>query len=586
MKKNLLLFFSCMLVCVCTMGQWSNDPAVNNRITPEDMSLYDTEIKTSKDDITYVLFSHPNNNGTVTKLQIIDKDGNLLFPEEGKVISNERTRSYNMVNDLLFVDDDGNALIVVSDRRNASPESDDLSYTLYKVDPTGEMLWGEDGIDLEQGRTNKIEAQMKIVQIENGSYVFAWLEGQSGLQNVHLQHLSKDGDFLWDNGVELKEETVLYTYPFLVNAGNNQVILVYIKGTNKDIYARKIDFDGSSVWSADTRIYRGGFPEIGLHTIIDVIPDNKGGVFVGWCDDRSFTDKESTYVSHVNANGQLSYSAGEEGQRVGYSELRSFAPFMAYNENDNCLYVTWRETSGGQGSQRLMAQRIEMTGELKWGDEGLEITPLEEQQIGHYSIQNAPNGNIAIFYMLSTGNVYPVDSYVTLLNNKGETVWKNEQIAFTKRSSYKSGLESSKLVNNKYWLATWIDDRTIENGEVTSSHKILYAQRINADGTLGASSSTSINQSEATMEDETFKAIPSLIDENTSFIVDNKNQGNVDINIYSLSGKKLATVYSGYMAEGRHEITWNAKSALILKGMYIATLSTSQDIKSTRIILK
>lgn len=94
-------------------------------------------------------------------------------------------------------------------------------------------------------------------------------------------------------------------YPYLINSGDNQFILVYAKGSNQDLYARKIDFDGTSVWPEDTRIYRGGFGSIPLWTILNVQPSGDGGVILSWNDDRYYTNTESAYLSYVKPNGEL-----------------------------------------------------------------------------------------------------------------------------------------------------------------------------------------------------------------------------------------------------------------------------------------
>ena len=74
-----------------------------------DQTVYSTEFGVNKDGITFLHYNGPKNGTTTTFLQIIDQAGNKLLPEEGKVITAERTRTYTMVNDILMIDDDGNA---------------------------------------------------------------------------------------------------------------------------------------------------------------------------------------------------------------------------------------------------------------------------------------------------------------------------------------------------------------------------------------------------------------------------------------------------------------------------------------------
>ena len=164
--------------------------------------------------------------------------------------------------------------------------------------------------------------------------------------------------------------------------------------------ARKIDFDGESAWSEDLKIYQGGFPAIPLHLMVRVIPDNKGGAFVGWRDDRFFTNYETAYVSHITSDGRLGFTAGVDGQATGYNEyLRQFSPEMYYSESEDCLYTVWRVTTAAQGWQGVKIQKLAMSGELLWSTEGEDVLPLTETTVGYNSISGAPEGGVKAFYM-------------------------------------------------------------------------------------------------------------------------------------------------------------------------------------------
>ncbi|MDE5922315.1 MAG: hypothetical protein K2G79_02355, partial [Muribaculum sp.] len=73
-----------------------------------------------------------------------DADGNPTFPAEGLLLCDYANWSYTVVNEYLMVDHEGNAIVVVHDCRNSSAKG--KSYTAYKVNAKGEMLWGEDGV--------------------------------------------------------------------------------------------------------------------------------------------------------------------------------------------------------------------------------------------------------------------------------------------------------------------------------------------------------------------------------------------------------------------------------------------------------
>ena len=474
-------------------AQWSSDPAKNNRITPVGANTYNFEIGSSNDGNVYVTYLRPKSGNTASVLQVIDEDGNMQFSDEGLTVSHKETISWTLFGGLLLVDRDGNSIIAVTDCRNSFNQQ--MSYTLYKVSPTGEMLWGEDGLELAEGMAFDYVAAMSMVQIEDGSYVCAWTimgyEDNVETSQIKMQRISQDGELLWsEKDMPQFNTAILNQYPFLVNANNNQVILMYIRGSGRHLMARKIDFDGSSVWSEDVIIYRGGFTIPPLQVILKIIPDQMGGAFAGWYDDRNYINQESTYVAHITSDGKLGFSSGEGGERVGYNDyLRGFAPEMYFDKEKSALYVVWRETSSGQTWQQITAQKLSIpSGELLWEPEGKAIAPLVECSIAYYSIQGDKQGNVAVFY--SSNEWDPVYFYgwdknkVTLLDSYGDYVWKDEIIEFANSQGGKGDLVSTKLINNSYWVAVWGDNRKLE-GETGSNVAKIYMQRINLDGTLG-----------------------------------------------------------------------------------------------------
>lgn len=577
--KKVLLTLVLIAGCISAMAQWSDNTYENNRITPKDMTLYDTDFKVTPDGLTYFVINRPLNNNIATCLQIIKKDGTLTFPEEGKTISNKLTKSYTVINDLLMVDKDNNALIAVQDARNSNETDKHWSYSIYKVSPTGENLWGEDGIDIEEGHSNDLEAAIRMIQLEDGSYVFAWMANKGNISGIKLQKRSNSGELIWNE--EISDNDVPNQYPYLTNAGNNQFCLVYAKGSNQDIMVRKYDFDGTAVWPQDTRVYRGGFPSVPLHVILRVIEDPNGGVFVGWYDDRSFTNKESTFVSYVKPNGTLAFSKGEEGEQVGYSEYRSFGPEMLFDPTENCLYILWRETTGSQGFQRIMAQKMAMTGELKWGSEGIEVAPLSEKSAGYYSIQSAGPGEFTAFYMLNHIAGYgDARAYASRINKDGNAVWESPSM-FTSCVADRGSLKSSQLIDNAYWLTLWDDNRTfVDDDPEAKKFSKAYMQKINIDGTYTTSSI------QTTSADATFNVYPTLIENQATFTFSSEKTGMANLSVYDLSGQKVSVVYQGQLEKGMHEFTWNASSAGLTCGTYIATLVTPESTQSVRLAVK
>ena len=571
--------------CFIANAQWSNNPAENNLISPVTADTYNFEVGRTNDGNVFVTYIRPMGGSSASILQIIDTKGIMPFSDEGINVSQRETWTWTLVGGLLLIDNDGNAIIAVTDCRNSFDRK--ISYSLYKVSPTGELLWGEDGVDVSKGLAFDYIACMSMIQLEDGSYMCAWVNMEAGpplTSEIQMQRISSTGELLWSDK-EMPQFNYADTYlPQLVNAGNNQAVLIFTRGSGRQLMARKIDFDGSSVWSEDLYIYRGGFTIPPIQVAIKVIPDQMGGAFVGWYDDRNFINKESTYIAHIKSNGQHGFASAEGGERIGYNDyLRSFAPAMYFDKENNALYVAYRETNSGQSWQQMTCQKMSIpSGELLWELEGKEIYPLATQSVSQYSIQEDGKGNIAIFFSydkLDEPEITRAVHCVALINSNGEYVWKDEIIQFANCEGIKGNMASTKLINNTYWVAVWKDERRLE-GETEARSKI-YMQRINIDGTLGEIESAT----EKISISKSFSIIPSIITEYADIYVKTIKSGKGEINLYSITGQKIETIYKGQFYEGLNTITWNVQKNKLSKGVYIVTLKTKTEYNSLRIII-
>jgi hypothetical protein len=518
MKKVLVSFFILSLSIFSTFARWSDDPAVNNRLTANDCLGYEAE--TTPDGVTYVVYSKLEKTGITYYLQIVRADGTLVFADLERKISEESNRTYNMYGGYsLLVDDDGNAVVTISDARNTkgtilvpvlddkgNPVYDDdgnpvteevslmeLSYAAYKFSPEGVSLWED--VELTRGYAYNGVTAMKSIQLDNGDYVFAWQAWESDSRMfIMMEKLSKTGKLLWSAPKTLSEATRSYSFPYLVDANYGDYILVYTRGT--EVYANKFSFDDEPVWANPVTVYRGGFT-LSQHLCFDVIPDQKGGVIAGWYDDRKSSNVEKVYVQHINSDGTNAYVTSEEGLRISYGRvawsppypdvyesLRAFRPHMTYDPVNDVLYAAYEEHNNAQSYRRVVMQKVNGDGDLMWSDHtdyaepgnvaGFEISVGE----GNSFVELAGNGNIAVFG--ANGSRY----YAALYNPTDDVptaIWPGTTKFFATNGSSKGSLQSSQLIDGKYFITTWGDQRNAPDRYNAG----IYAQKLNLNGSLG-----------------------------------------------------------------------------------------------------
>ena len=585
--KRIFTLLLALVAMTNAYGQWTEQPIP---VITEGTSMYNNETIVGSDGTTYFLYYHPNIKNAVDeydtdnvvyeyRLQALDKNGEKKFGDLGILISDYPNRSYCVVNNYLYIDKDGNVVVAVSDARDCEDGETFMGLYAYKVSPEGEMLWDEEGITLDWN--TELIAATKIIGLPDGSYVLAWMRSNalgSMTMAINLQRLSADGKAQWGDEVNLTSETVTYQYPYLVDAGMNQFILVYAKGGAQDLYARKIDFDGTSVWGEDTRIYRGGWGSIPLWTILDVKPSGDGGVILGWNDDRAYTNVESAYMAYVTGDGKIGFSAAsDEGDvKLSYDEWKHFnCKVMADPAGDGFL-AFWRETDGGQNWQRMMIQKLSKQGELLYGDEGLMLFDFEQSAFGYNSIQPGKDGEAAFFYMKQNSGWGDVDIiYATLDTKAGELTGRTK---LNETTFERSSLTSHICAEEGFWVLKWKENYKDENDETQDRHMV---QRIDFAVDENDDENDDENENDTTSVEKNTISLNNVFYSNGQLMIDMSNDETAQIEIFDLVGRKVTDINNVELVTGQNAIDWTGEA-----GLYIAKLSMKNEVLTRKILVK
>ena len=578
MKRAIFLIIT-MVAFTTSYAQWSRNYAEPLWINNDNEYFYSYDLAQAPNGNTWFWYKGIYNAHYV---QLYDSVGMPLLGETPMLLSDYQDRVTGYINKNLFVDKDGNAIVVVSDLRHSPADVELGNYTAYKISQEGVMLWGEDGVAIDDKVGSHLNAFMDIAQLADGSYVFSWLHSNADetVFSIELQRVSTDGELLWnrdDTRLTDSEGKILYFWPYITDAGNGQCILVYTKGANYDLYARKLDFDGTPVWSEDTRIYRSGFLSTPLWTVLDVEPSGDGGVIITWYDDRSYSNIESIYMSYVKPNGELGFYTGEDGLKLGYSGYRALSSTCKYDPTSNSFIALWREASLGQDFYRVVAQSVSKEGELLWGEDGLEIEPLEEDvEFGNLSLQYVQEGEMALFYLKKNSPEYSdKDIRMQRINTTdGTLVWdKSRVITDTLSRTYKTNMKVTTMAYHDFAIFGWDDRGAVSDPD----YKRLYLQRVNLDASVGAYGSSSVRAIE---NDKDLFVAATMVGRQAKFVVNLPQTMPVTLTLYNTAGVQVATVCDEVLPVGRSDIFWNAD---VPSGIYIANLNTGSGVECIKI---
>ena len=169
----------------------------------------------------------------------IDQDGNLLWGEEGTVVTDLPGRQEDPV---AITDGAGGAFIAWVDYR-FDAQGDIF---LQHVDSTGEILLDSNGVALAQVVGKQITINMCTDSL--GGVFITWQDKRSGVDDdIYGTHVSSDHVIVAPgNGVPIVTEGGNQNAKTIEYAGNNQAFTAWAdfrEGANADIYGQRLSMD-------------------------------------------------------------------------------------------------------------------------------------------------------------------------------------------------------------------------------------------------------------------------------------------------------------------------------------------------------
>lgn len=475
MKKLLLLAVSFFLLTGLN-AQWQSNTSLNTAIGVGTGDQVVPKVATHPSGITYYAWFSLENGNYNVRLQKTDVNGNIQFGTAGLLVSNHTSDSWITDFDMK-VDNDTCAVIVFQDIRTGNNDAFG-----YRVSPSGQMLWGNDGIRLSTSTDADYTPLVAITS--EGNAVVVWEESGS-VEKVRMQKIGPTGVKLWGtSGITLQGTgTENYTFPRVISAPDDQVFVLWFKKdaglyAPKHLYAQKITASGTTAWASDAPVFtNSGIPMI---PSIAIVPDNSNGFYVAWYDDRNNDWNYSTFVQHINGSGQSQFAANGVEAIVNNSNNHMY-PSIALSPDGQNLYVFLVEMDADQELRGLYGQRISAAGQRLWANTGKIFINLSNLDVGMLTAQMA-DSNVVVVY--AKNNSFGGDMVKAMkVDENGSYLWQTTDGHVVVSSS---GGSKDDLVVGQYnfgqFIAAWSDQRS-DNGDI-------YAQNITTTGELGVQTYT------------------------------------------------------------------------------------------------
>ncbi len=435
-----------LVMAVVIKGEWSDDPG-----NPVNLgSGIQPQIIGTSDDGTYVAWLSDGNYHIY--LQRLDVNGNPQWTNGGLLVSDATNSSWIAVYHLnLAVDGEDNAIITSVDTRTGNWE-----VYAYKIDPSGNQLWGENGLALSSSGNDNISPRLTVEPSDN-SVIVTWSDNFTSLR---LQRISADGEVLWGaHGllVSTFNANLVSPQPRLSSDGHILVQAIRQTGSfpalSSQIVLQKFNLDGTALWATWTPIASPVAFPLG-NWLQDLAPDNSGGVFTSWT--QMTTNNQTGKVQRVNSNGDESWTSPLELSDRS-THFRVSPRITALVESPD-IYAVWGESDASQVNRGIFAQKVDSSGIRQWGNGGLGIEALSGQNFFDLNVSTWNDDLLAVYIRQSVSG--SKELVATRIQADLIYTWSAGEVILTSSGADKKDLSIAQSTNHA--VLAWSEAGTIK----------------------------------------------------------------------------------------------------------------------------
>ena len=368
-------------------SQWSTDPTVNNPISTLISEQGSPAITTDGNDGAIIVWEDWRNGGNENHdvyAQRISSAGTVLWTIDGVPVC---TEANTISNPTVISDGVGGAIIVWVDMRNNAT----TNYDIYaqRINSSGTILWATDGVVVCTEASSQYNPA--IASDGSGGAIITWWDLRNGVFNadIYAQRINDDGSVAWTtDGVAVCTESTEQRYPTIQSDGNNGAIISWHDYTNNDIYAQRVNASGTTLWAA-------AGVEVCTQANTQFNPamasDGNGGAIVSWWDNRN--GNWDIFAQRIHSDGSSVWLSN--GVAVCSQANDRQNPTMTSDGIGGAIvaWVDGRNGSGG-GYSDIYAQRINSSGTIQWGTDAEISTNFAAQYLP--VITNAGSGSAIV----------------------------------------------------------------------------------------------------------------------------------------------------------------------------------------------
>lgn len=280
--------------------------------------------------------------------QRVNAYGAVQWTADGVVVSNA---SGMQLWPQVATDDDGGAFIVWEDYSLGSPQ-----LFAQRLNASGVGQWAANGVQIASSAFSQFD--QVIVPDGLGGAIVAYSEYGTSHYDLYACKFTSAGSTVWLHSICAASDD--QRYPKIASDGYAGAVIAWSDNRNSDgwndIYAQRIDYAGTTQWTANGVSVCGA---IGAQTSPRIAGDGAGGAFIVWTDGRVL--KTDVYAQKLDASGAPQWQSN--GVAVCATERQQEKPAIAPDGQGGAVAV-WQDFRDGAFFD-VYAQRVERNG--YWG---------------------------------------------------------------------------------------------------------------------------------------------------------------------------------------------------------------------------
>ncbi len=565
MKSFLQTVTLTALLVVCTLttsAQWSTNSNVNNAVcitVNQQRGPRVTSDGSGGAIITWMDDRDIATNSTDIYAQRINASGVPQWTANGVAIcTNPGLQSAPQIT----IDGSGGAIIVWQDNR-VFPIPEIFA---QHIDANGVVQWTANGVSLGGDAIGQSQAQ--LISDGVGGVIVTWKSGTTQFSNIRAQRINASGAIQWAVAGANMSTTLTPEVPQIISDGVGGAIIswnewvgVYPAGGH-DIYSQRVNASGITQWGT-----RGSAvcSDTISQTASQLTSDGSNGAIIVWQDFRGGTGSK-LYAQRVSSVGAVQWTLnGVAVAPGGLNEVEQ----RILSDGSGGAYITWR-----QSNTSIYAQRLNAAGAIQWTASGLSIVSTGTS-IGPQIATDGGTGAIITFYRLGGPN--GSDVYAQKVNLTGIIQWPINGAVI---SSALADQQAPQMVADGSGgaIMAWMDNRDDANYSID-----IYAQRVNANGTLGGTTGVDDDDYSPPTTFALKQNYPNPFNPNTKIGFQIADYGFVALRVFDVLGREVATLVNEEMTPGSYERTFDGIN--LGSGVYFYKLKTNEFAQTKRLML-